>query len=84
MSRRFTVTAERSGGVWVLESNNGAVNQIRRLSQAAEEMREAVAYLAGLDAGDVELAVRPILPESYWAAARRAERLREEAHRMQR
>ena len=47
MSRKFQVTAERGNGVWVLESDLGAVSQVRRLDQAADEMREALAYLAG-------------------------------------
>ena len=53
MSRKFQVTAERGNGVWVLESDLGAVSQVRRLDQAADEMREALAYLAGLPEEDL-------------------------------
>lgn len=77
------MTAERGNGVWVLESDNGAVSQVRRLDQAADEMVEAVAYLAGLPVGEVEIEVRPVLPESYRQASERAERFRGEAARAQ-
>ena len=76
MSQLFTVTAERGNGVWVLESDLGAVSQVRRLDQAAGEMREAIAHLAGLPCGEVEVEVVPVLPEAYTAASRRAEELR--------
>ena len=62
MSRKFQVTAERGNGVWVLESDLGAVSQVRRLDQAADEMREALAYLAGLPEEEVEVEVVPVLP----------------------
>lgn len=67
MSTIFTVTAQRGkGAVWVLEAPQvGAVSQVRRLDQAAEEMREAVAFLAGLREDEVQIKVVPILPDSY-------------------
>jgi len=58
------VTAERSGGVWVLESDNGAVSQVHTLSQAEAEMREAVAHIAGLPESEVEIVLEVIRPES--------------------
>ncbi|HOA27801.1 MAG TPA: hypothetical protein PKY27_06405 [Arachnia sp.] len=76
MSRKFQVTAERGNGVWVLESDLGAVSQVRRLDQAADEMREALAYLAGLPEEEVEVEVVPVLPTAYIEAARRSEELR--------
>lgn len=81
MSRKFVVTAERGNGVWVLESDNGAVSQVRRLDQATEEMREAVAFLANLPVDEVEVEVRPVLPSSYNAATVRAEQFRQEEAR---
>lgn len=62
--RTFTVTAERTPrGWWVLEAPEvGAVSQVRRLDQVADEMREAVAHLASLAESDVELQVEPVLP----------------------
>lgn len=39
----------------------GAVSQVRHLDQAADEMREAVAYLAGLPQEESDLHVVPVL-----------------------
>lgn len=55
-----TVTAERGDGVWVLESDNGAVSQVYTLSQAEAEMREPVAHLAGLLESEVEIVLEVI------------------------
>lgn len=76
MSVTVRVTAERGNGVWVLESSNGAVSQVRSLSQVEDEMREAVAYLAGVPASEVTIEVDVITPEAYQVAARQAEKLR--------
>ena len=76
MSVTVRVSAERGNGVWVLESGNGAVSQVRSLSQAEDEMREAVAYLAGVPVSEVAIVVDVITPEAYQVAARQAERLR--------
>lgn len=76
MSVTVRVSAERGNGVWVLESSNGAVSQVRSLSQAENEMREAVAYLAGVPVSEVAIVVDVITPEAYQVAARQAERLR--------
>lgn len=67
MSREFTVTAERGrGDWWVLECLEvGAVSQVRRLDRAADEMVEAIAWLAGIDASEVEVKVVPILPAEF-------------------
>lgn len=65
MTRIFTVTAERGrGDWWVLEAPDvGAVSQVRRLDQVEDEMREAIAHLAGLPESEVEVDVRATLPE---------------------
>ena len=78
------VTAVRGNGVWVLESDNGAVSQVRRLDQAVDEMREAVAHLAGVSEAEVDIQIQPALPERYLTASRRAADLREAAARAQR
>lgn len=59
-----TVTAERGDGVWVLESDNGAVSQVHTLSREKEEMREAVAHLAGLPESEVEIVLEVIRSET--------------------
>lgn len=67
LTRIFTVTAERGrGDWWVLEAPDvGAVSQVRRLDQVEDEMREAIAYPAGLpeSESEVEVDVRATLPE---------------------
>ncbi|MDU7359626.1 MAG: hypothetical protein E7L00_00210 [Propionibacteriaceae bacterium] len=62
--RAVTVTAERGDGAWVLESDNGAISQVHTLSQAKEEMREAVAHLAGLPESEVEIVLEVIRPDT--------------------
>ena len=76
--RTFTVTAERGrGDWWVLEAPEvGAVSQVRRLDQAEEEMREAIAYLAGLAESEVSIELVPVLPQAYTSAAAEAEESR--------
>lgn len=78
MSRVFEVVAERGrGDWWVLEAPEvGAVSQVKRLDEAAEEMREAVAYLAGLPIAEVHIDVTPILPQEYVVHAQAAEEAR--------
>ena len=65
MTRIFTVTVERGhGDWWVLEAPDvGVVSQVQRLDQVEDEMREAVAHLAGLPESEVEVDVRATLPE---------------------
>ena len=67
LTRIFTVTVERGrGDWWVLEAPDvGAVSQVRRLDQVEDEMREAIAHLAGLPESEVEVDVRTVPPEDY-------------------
>jgi hypothetical protein len=55
----WTVTAERGRtDVWVLEQTElGCVSQCSRLDQAADEMREAIAYQSGEPEDDIEVEV---------------------------
>ena len=81
MTRIFTVTAERGrGDWWVLEAPDvGAVSRVRRLDQVEDEMREAIAHLAGLPESEVEVDVRATLPEDCVEHVEQARRLRAEA-----
>lgn len=83
--RRFVVTAERTPrGWWVLEAPEvGAVSQVRRLDRAAEEMSEAVAWLAGVPESEIAIDVRPVLPEEFVEARAVAREWRTEAERLQ-
>lgn len=76
MSRRtFTVTAERGRGPWrVTEcAEVGAVSQVRRIDQAADDIREAIAYLSGLPEDGFGIEAAPVLPDAFWEAMRGAE-----------
>lgn len=59
----FTVIAEpgTSSDVWVLVCPEvGAASQVENLDDAAVEMREAIAYLAGIKEDDVDIEVETI------------------------
>lgn len=82
MSRRtFTVTAERGRGPWwVTEcAEVGAVSQVRRIDQAADDIREAIAWLSGLPEDGFDIEVTPVLPDAFWEAMRGAEDQRDVA-----
>ena len=84
MGKTYTVTAERGGsGVWVLECVElGVVSQTRRLAHAAEEMREAMAYQAGISSDEINVAVEVILPANISELKARAEMQREQAEKL--
>jgi tetratricopeptide (TPR) repeat protein len=69
------VSAEHTPrGWWVLQGvEYGAVSQVRRLADAATEIREALAYLSGLaeDAFDIEVTYTP--PPDYLEAQQKYE-----------
>lgn len=76
--RQMTVTAERSGKWWILESiEAGCVSQCRALSQVDDEMREAIAYQLGTE--DFEIVVEVALSDEYRELIAQAERLRSQA-----
>lgn len=66
VAMRYTVTAERGHDprVWVLQCEQvpGAISETRRLGEAPELMREAIAFVAQVDEADVEVDIRPVLP----------------------
>ena len=84
MGKTYTVTAERGGsGVWVLECVGlGVVSQTRRLAHAAEEMREAMAYQAGISPDEINVAIDVILPANISELKARAEMQREQAEKL--
>lgn len=85
MTTTYTVTAERgTGNVWVLEcADVGAVSQTKRLDQAADEMREAIAYLAGISPDEVDIKVDVILPSDIAELKSHADQQRQEAAALQ-
>lgn len=83
---RYTVTAERGRRWWVLQcvEHPGAVSEVARLDQAPDAMREAIAFVAQVDPADVEVDVRPAVPDEVGTHVRAAAHLREVAHRANR
>lgn len=79
--KTFTVTAERGKSpVWVLECDElGVVSQTRKLADAADEVREAIAYQSGLDESEFHIEVEPILGDELSALREEALTLRREA-----
>ncbi|MDR1187720.1 MAG: hypothetical protein LBK95_09745 [Bifidobacteriaceae bacterium] len=74
------VTATKNRRGWTLVGvEHGAVSEVARLDQAATEMREPLAYLAGLPEDGFDIEVEPQIPESFRFEQAEAERLREEA-----
>ena len=84
VAMKVRVTAERTPrGWWVLESDNGAVDQVRRLEHAEDAIREAVAHLAGVPEAHVEIEVVPVLPAGFEEAKQHAAELRAQAESLQ-
>jgi len=83
---RYTVTAERGRRWWVLQcvEHPGAISEVARLDQAPDAMREAIAFVAQVDPAEVEIDLRPTVPDEVDAHVRTAARLRAEAHRANR
>ena len=72
---RYTVTAERgTSGVWVLQcvEHPGAISEARSLASAPGLMREAIAFVAGVDPDEVEVEVTPVLPQDVAEEVARA------------
>ncbi|APT93592.1 hypothetical protein CPHO_01515 [Corynebacterium phocae] len=84
MTKTYTVTAERgTSDVWVLEcAELGAVSQTKRLAHAADEMREAMAYQAGINPDELNIVVEVILPPEIAEMKIRADEQRQEAARL--
>ena len=74
----YTVEAERSGRWWSLQCREvpGAISQVARLDQAGQ-IREAIAWVAGVPEAEVQIQVIPLLPPAAEDHIREARRLRE-------
>ncbi|WP_345377049.1 hypothetical protein [Frondihabitans cladoniiphilus] len=80
----YTVTAERSGKWWVLQALEvpGALSQVARLAQA-DEIKEAISFVAGMPVDEVEIRVLPVLPLAPSNHLDRARVLQAEAARVE-
>jgi Ser-tRNA(Ala) deacylase AlaX len=80
----YTVQATREGKWWSLQCIEvpGAISQVSRLDQAADTIREAIAWVADVPEESIEITVTPILPESVLEHLAAAARLRAESARL--
>jgi len=76
------VTATKNRRGWTLVGvEYGAVSEVARLDQAADDMREPLAYLSGLPEAEFDIQVTPVIPQQFRVEMAEAERLRGEADR---
>lgn len=56
----YTSKAHKEGRWWIVQNDQhpGALSQVKRLDLAAEAQREAIAFVAGVPASSVDVAVR--------------------------
>ncbi|MDQ3760996.1 MAG: hypothetical protein M3460_04655 [Actinomycetota bacterium] len=78
---RYTATARRSGGWWMVQCGQlpGALSQVRSLTKAAEIHREAIAFMSGQPADEIEVEVHAELAPDLAAELAAAEKLAEAA-----
>lgn len=81
MTHRFTATAQRDGDWWIVQCDQwpAALSQVRRLDQAAEANAEAIAFVADLPEGAIEVDVRVVLPAELEAELEEADGLAQAA-----
>jgi predicted RNase H-like HicB family nuclease len=82
----MTVKAERVGDWWLLTCADapGAVSQVRRLADAEEHAREAIAFVLDVSEDSFEVAVVPELPAKVMREVRQARREVERLEQVQR
>jgi predicted RNase H-like HicB family nuclease len=78
---RYTATARRCGGWWMVQCDQlpGALSQVRSLAKAAEVHREAIVFVSGQAADEIEVEVHAELPPNLAAELEAAEKLAEAA-----
>ncbi len=74
----YTATARKDGRWWVIQCAEfpGAISQVRRLEQAADIHREAIAFVADVPIEDVEVTVTPVMPGAVQETINRGNDLR--------
>jgi predicted RNase H-like HicB family nuclease len=78
---RYTATARRSGGWWMVQCDQlpGALSQVRSLAKAADVHREAIAFVSGQAADEIDVDVHAELAPDLAAELEAAEKLAEAA-----
>ncbi len=74
----YTATARKDGRWWVIQCAEfpGAISQVRRLDQAPDIHREAIAFVADVPIEDVEVTVTPVVPSAVQETINRGNDLR--------
>jgi predicted RNase H-like HicB family nuclease len=82
---RYTVRARRVGGWWALDVEGvpGAHTQVRRIDQAEEMAREAIAGVLDRAPGSFEILVAPEVPAAVRNMVDRAAKARSDAAQAQ-
>ena len=77
----YTSRAHREGNWWIVQNDQfpGAISQVRRLDLAADAQREAIAFVAHVDQGDVTVVIRAELEPALARSLEEATALRAEA-----
>jgi predicted RNase H-like HicB family nuclease len=81
---RYRVTAERDGRFWLLRVPElpGVFTQVRRLEQAPEMVRDAIALMLDVPADTFEVDVEPALEPELAALVASTQRMRDAATQM--
>lgn len=83
--KRYTVRARRIGGWWALDVDGtpGVRSQVRRIDQAEEMAREAIAGVLDIAPGSFEVVVAPEMPASVRTIVQQATTARSQAAQAQ-
>ncbi|MGH3928722.1 MAG: hypothetical protein ACRDTF_01945 [Pseudonocardiaceae bacterium] len=78
---RYTATARRIEGWWMVQCDQcpGALSQVCSLAKAPDEHREAIAFVSGLPADQIEVDVRAVLAPELTAELEAAEGMVQQA-----
>jgi len=82
---QYVVRARRIGSWWALdvEGVSGAHTQVRRIDQADEMARDAIAGILGVARDSFEVQVAPVVPDAIRAMVDEAAQARSQAARAQ-
>lgn len=83
--KRYTVRARRSGRWWALDAEGlrGVHTQVRRIDQAEDMARDAIAGVLDVPPDSFDVAVIPEMPHTVRAIVEEATRARSEAAQAQ-
>jgi hypothetical protein len=83
--KRYAVRARRIGGWWALDVDGtpGVHTQVRRIDQAEEMAREAIAGVLDIAPGSFEVVVAPVMPARVRTIVEQATTARSQAAQAQ-